>query len=324
MVAKPVPIFETRNASSVFLTIAIPTYQRASLLVQAIRSALEQKDAGFEYDILVVDNNPERGNETEVAMAQFRGNAKISYLKNAENLGPSGNWNRLYQLARGEWVVMLHDDDLLSPDYLRVLKSCMDKFPADGYLFPDFMEFSGEEYLKMPFFEGVLNGLALKVAPESLVRRNYLMAPLGMCLKRQLVEALGGFDEKYYPSIDYEFYLRFSKNYNLVAIFGIVVGFYRWAENDSLNPETIRRCEIIDLELISEDAIKNEKSTFIQKLHRSWKYVSLIDKKIKKRASFSDYFQYVLHSPAYKLFKKLKSSRHLKRKFGVKFQIKLS
>ena len=49
-----------------------------------------------------------------------------------KNIGMIGNWNRLYTLARGEWVVMLHDDDLLYNDYLSILfNKYIDIFTVD-------------------------------------------------------------------------------------------------------------------------------------------------------------------------------------------------
>ena len=59
-----IPIFEAQLDYTPEITIAIPTYKRTELLKEAIDSAINQTDYA-NYDILVVDNNPERGCETE-------------------------------------------------------------------------------------------------------------------------------------------------------------------------------------------------------------------------------------------------------------------
>ena len=54
-------------------TIAIPTYKRSKLLKEALESILSQK--GIEhnlFNILIVDNNPERNDETELMLQEAK------------------------------------------------------------------------------------------------------------------------------------------------------------------------------------------------------------------------------------------------------------
>ena len=96
-------------------TIAIPTYKRANLLKEAIESCLIQKTT-TPFAIIVVDNNPERECETEQLLREYNPIPNLSYYKNTENVGMTGNWNKLFELAQTDFVVMLHDDDLLYDD----------------------------------------------------------------------------------------------------------------------------------------------------------------------------------------------------------------
>ncbi|MEZ7821095.1 MAG: glycosyltransferase family A protein, partial [Patescibacteria group bacterium] len=121
-----IPIFEFKSNRIPKITIGIPTYKRTDLLKEAIESAINQ--IGYkDYDIIVVDNNPLRGCETEKMMLNYRGQ-RISYYKNVENIQMAGNWNRLYTLAKGEYVVMLHDDDMLHNDYLLNISNFISKY----------------------------------------------------------------------------------------------------------------------------------------------------------------------------------------------------
>ena len=47
------------------ITIAIPTYKRNGNLKEAVESSLNQMGFDETYQVLVVDNNPERNDETE-------------------------------------------------------------------------------------------------------------------------------------------------------------------------------------------------------------------------------------------------------------------
>lgn len=96
------------------ITILIPTFQRPLYFEQALRSAMDQTVPAERYKILVVDNDPTQGTETETIIknAQF---PNLRYVKNEKNIGGYANWNRGFQLADTEWICLLHDDDLLLP-----------------------------------------------------------------------------------------------------------------------------------------------------------------------------------------------------------------
>ncbi|WP_119301739.1 glycosyltransferase family A protein [Dongia deserti] len=96
------------NRNRPLVTILIPTYNRATLLPDAVRSCLEQSWRPIE--ILVIDD----GSEQDVAAAlQTFGDAVRLHRKphggvaSARNLG--------IRLARGEFVHFLDSDDLLLP-----------------------------------------------------------------------------------------------------------------------------------------------------------------------------------------------------------------
>ena len=97
------------------VTVAIPTYNSGDrFLSDAINSVLDQSYENFE--ILVADNcSPD--NTAEV-VAGFD-DPRIRYVKHAENLGANGNFNYCVEHARGEYLLLLSDDDLIDPDFLQ-------------------------------------------------------------------------------------------------------------------------------------------------------------------------------------------------------------
>ena len=107
-------------------TIVIPTYRKPQLLRQAVQSALAQP--GSDYQILVVDDVPGGDPQTAAALAQLADERLMLYA-NRSNLGLFANWNRCFELARSQWVVMLHDDDLLSAEYLPWMRSALQAAP---------------------------------------------------------------------------------------------------------------------------------------------------------------------------------------------------
>ena len=97
-----------------FFTIFIPTYKRTDLLIEALGSALKQWHVPFEWEILVLDNEPYDGkkNDTE-RLIRTVNNDRVLYYRNSKNIRPGDNFNRGIFLSRGKWVMMLHDDDIL-------------------------------------------------------------------------------------------------------------------------------------------------------------------------------------------------------------------
>ncbi|MEW6303181.1 MAG: glycosyltransferase family 2 protein [Verrucomicrobiota bacterium] len=99
---------------SALVTIAIPTYSRLAYLKEAVAAALEQTHHAIE--VLIGDD----GSTTEIpawAKEMEQQHRRVRYQKNARNLGLAGNWNALAEAARGEFVVIIGDDDRLLPEF---------------------------------------------------------------------------------------------------------------------------------------------------------------------------------------------------------------
>jgi glycosyltransferase involved in cell wall biosynthesis len=92
------------------VSILIPAYS-PQFFPQALASALQQSWANAE--VVVCDDSP--GDEIR-ATVEANPDPRIRYERHAPALGFSGNFTRLYELARGEYVKFLNDDDLLAPN----------------------------------------------------------------------------------------------------------------------------------------------------------------------------------------------------------------
>lgn len=126
------------NDRPVFLTIAIPTYKRAEFLLDAIDSVLSQENCDLSYEILVVNNDP--SDNMEGIVCRYKG-CRIRFYKNADNYGQVGNINQCVCLAEGEYISFLHDDDLLFPNYFRVIKRYLEKGTYNCIL-PEYVDFN--------------------------------------------------------------------------------------------------------------------------------------------------------------------------------------
>lgn len=104
------------------ITIAIPTYQRLNYLQAAVKSALDQTYPNIEIlisqDPTIEGLDPAIRNWSQNIASQ---QPQVSYQANACNLGLAGNWNAVAAAAKGEYIVIIGDDDLLLPNFVETL-----------------------------------------------------------------------------------------------------------------------------------------------------------------------------------------------------------
>lgn len=231
------PIIQSKLGFEPKVTIAIPTYKRADLLKEALDSAINQIDYD-EYEIIVVDNNPERGCETEQLM-NFYNNPNISYYKNAENIGMFGNWNRCVELSKGKYLTVLNDDDLLDSNYLFRTNSFVGIYGDVDVLLVGFEIFT---MISDVVFQRKLVSKNIQRAKFiNLLFGNINPGSLGVLFKKRVLLEIGGFNEAFYPISDYATWLTILNRYKNVFILSEKLAYYRMSVNESLKTEIQER-----------------------------------------------------------------------------------
>lgn len=220
-----------------FISIVIPTYKREEFLKETIESILKQEELN-ECEIIICDNDSDKNNTTLEKMLKEYNSEKIYYYKNLENLGMTGNWNRCIELARGTWVTMIHDDDYFLDGAIKKIKKYIKNYNIDLIHFEFIVKNELENKILIPDSE-------YKIEP--IVDFNFLsspqiLAPVGTTFKRECALKIGGFIEEFYPSLDYEFWVRFIEKYRGIKIKGESIAVYRFSRNESLNFRTMIDC----------------------------------------------------------------------------------
>ena len=109
------------------VTVGIPTHNRSRWLREAIESVLTQSYDDF---ALIVSDNAS-SDDTSAVVASFS-DPRVEYSRLEHNIGMIGNMNRLIQLARTEFLVLLCDDDALHPDHLSMTIEALRRWPTAG------------------------------------------------------------------------------------------------------------------------------------------------------------------------------------------------
>lgn len=216
-----------------FFTIIIPTYLRPDTLAASIQSAISQ--VGFaDYEILIISNDPNGAEGKTREIIDSFACEKIAYYVNSENIGMSGNWNRAVELAKGNYIVMLHDDDLLGPYCLATLHQCIEKNNRPAMVGCGAINFSDT----LPTFEKPEQLHCRRITKQSFFFGRYLQIA-GMTFRKDLALALGGFDENCYPAADTVFIYQCLLHGQVINIDNNLVG-YRKGVNESLSGNTMK------------------------------------------------------------------------------------
>jgi glycosyltransferase involved in cell wall biosynthesis len=227
------------------ISVVMPCYNCASYLAEAVGSALRQSYGNVEL-ILVDDGSTDASPDIEAGLAQqHRGRLALLH---ARRIGPYPARNLGLQRARGEFVAFLDGDDWWESTALERLHAALDGANADlaycgwqnvgeGVRSQPYVP---PEYEKGDPVEGFLRGCPWPIH-AALVKRN-------------IVDRLGGFSERRFSSMDYDFWLRaLALTRNIVRV-PEVLAYYRWHGPDQIS--AVKWRQVLDALAVQQDFVR--------------------------------------------------------------------
>lgn len=191
------------NQYTDLVTICIPVYKRSAYFKEALECSIEQT---IKCKIIVVEN-PSDENNFEYKCAEYG----AEYYRNEENIGMYQNWNRCIELCQTEWCTILHDDDLLSEDFIEMFL----KFIEENNGAYDFTAYAcrclidaDRKILKKRYL------LQEKTTSSfsTIERKHFLTSNLspfpGVVFRKSIAQSIGGFRTDEYPCADAYFWYR--------------------------------------------------------------------------------------------------------------------
>jgi glycosyltransferase involved in cell wall biosynthesis len=109
------------------VSIGLPVYNGEKYLREAIVSLLEQDYSDFE---LIISDNASTDATSEICRGFVAKDPRVRYYRNETNIGATGNYRRVFELARGEFFGWAAHDDKHLPGFLRRCVEVMDKAPS--------------------------------------------------------------------------------------------------------------------------------------------------------------------------------------------------
>ena len=205
---------------SIDFSVIVPTYRRPKALSEAINSVLTQSDVTLE--VIVVDDCPD-GSARQVAEAA---DGPVRYFQNPCPTGgvPSVVRNLGWRNAVGRFIHFLDDDDLAPAGHYSAVKQVLESRPDIGVVFGPIEPFgdcpADQLVHERGFFRDAARraaacarfGPKLAFAGQMLFDRTLLVCS-ACVIRRECVEALGGFDPEIRLMEDSDFFLRAMRQF---------------------------------------------------------------------------------------------------------------
>lgn len=199
------------NGNRPLWSVMIPTYNpQEDFLEQAIKSVLLQGINFKKMQIEVIDDGSINC-DVEALVAAW-GKGRIAYFRQPHNVGMVINFNTCIERARGHWVHIFHDDDLLLPGFYGHLEAATRKPALAGAAFcrHNFINQNQHETFRAALEQktrGLLQGWSGRIAKACRIQC------CSIVVKRSSYELIGGFDPAARLSADWEMWVRIAAHF---------------------------------------------------------------------------------------------------------------
>ena len=114
------------------IDIALPFYGDVDFMKQTVTSILNQTDGDWRL-IVVDDGYPD--NSLPKWFSDLN-DTRIIYLRNENNLGANGNFQKCLGLLSEEFCIVMGADDVLESDFVAVIRDTIQKYPDVSMIHP--------------------------------------------------------------------------------------------------------------------------------------------------------------------------------------------
>jgi teichuronic acid biosynthesis glycosyltransferase TuaG len=193
------------------ISVIIPTWNRAHLLVDAIESVLNQTISVFE--VLVCDDG---STDNSKDVVESIADSRVKWISGARAGLPAVPRNRGIRMAQGDWIAFLDSDDIWLPGKLEAQFECLKDIgglaiSTNAIVFQvkknlKTIFFNDDKPIKNITFSNLL--LANKVITSSVLVHRSLLDRVGLFSESDLVRGIE----------DYDLWLRVSTFTNILYI----------------------------------------------------------------------------------------------------------
>ena len=218
------------------ISICVPTYNGAKYLRECLDDILAQSFGDFE---VVIADDDSRDETIDIIEEYGTRDQRISLYRNSHNLGLVENWNRCAQLAQGEWIKFVFQDDRIDMRCLDVLLKesrpgvpltvCQRHFIYENVAAEEqtqYERYLSERCLPAVFPEGgFLSSFRFcRIALERM-GNNFVGEPSAVMLHQSVRARFGGFNPYFVQLCDFEYWARMACHEGLIFVPEVLASF---------------------------------------------------------------------------------------------------
>ncbi len=214
------------------LSVCLPTYNGEAYVAEAVRSVLQQSYTDFE--VVAVDDG---SSDRTLKLLQEFDDPRLRVYQNSQRRGIPANWNTAVELARGEYVCVFHQDDVMLADNLARKMALFESEP-DLSLVHSRAEPIVEARAPSRLSDWIEKAEVDFVEEGEAYFRKLLLHGECICastvvVRREQLDMVGGFNEALGYACDYEMWMKLCIEGRVAFIHDTLVR-YRWhADNAS-------------------------------------------------------------------------------------------
>lgn len=198
------PKITTNKSNEPLVSIVIPIFNQLKYTKQCLQSIIENTKS-ISYEVILIDNGSSDGtilyfeNEFPGAFPKIQ----FHLIKNKINKGFAGGNNQGIAAARGDLILLMNNDIVVTPGWLEKLMACMQRHPLAAIVGPKSNYVSGPQQVKTVAYDlQSLSGLDEYAKQRSFREHGKdkrLIRVVGFCMliKRDVIEKIGGMDTRY-------------------------------------------------------------------------------------------------------------------------------
>jgi glycosyltransferase involved in cell wall biosynthesis len=223
------------------VAVAIPVYNGADYLVQAVQSAIDQQDEAAE--ISIVDDAST--DETPSVIQSLSGNSAIQFHRLPERVPAPAAWNAAVRTTSASHLVVLAHDDIIEPTFCQEAQHAIDSMPDVDLIAFGHQDLTSDGRLG-PVHPMRDSGLPIGVRVDNAIFLDRFCAggqfflPSAVVMSRRIFDKIDGFDERLKVAYDWDFYLRVAANGAKIVLHDSVLCRYRLHATQSVQSFTRR------------------------------------------------------------------------------------
>lgn len=217
------------------VSVIVPCYRYAAVLEGCVESVLSQD--GVDVRVLIIDDSSPDATPA-VARRLTERDARVEYWRHAENKGLIPTANEGLEWARGDYVLLLSADDLLTPGALGRATSVMEASPNVGMVYGRPLLARGPS---LPEAKGRWRGIDVHRGADWIRLRcrtahNCISSPEAV-VRTSVQREVGGYDPACFHASDLNMWLRIAAVSDIAYVRGVPQAVYR------IHPDSMLRSQ---------------------------------------------------------------------------------